>query len=66
MKTVSRREFVATTVALGAGAVLRMPAFALENQSCGASPAATSKAACHEVVEERETSTGRIQRGCGS
>jgi len=50
MKTVSRREFVATTVALGAGAVLRMPAFALENQSCGASSAATSKAACHEVV----------------
>jgi DUF1680 family protein len=50
MKTVSRREFVATAAAVGAGAVLRVPAFALENQSTGASSAATSKAVDHEVV----------------
>ena len=50
MKTVSRREFVATAVAVGAGAVLRVPAFALENQSSGASSAAASKAVDHEVV----------------
>jgi DUF1680 family protein len=50
MKTVSRREFVATAAAVGAGAMLRVPAFALENQSTGASSAATSKAVDHEVV----------------
>jgi hypothetical protein len=50
MKTVSRREFVTTAVAVGAGAVLPVPAFALENQSAGASSAARSKAVDHEVV----------------
>ena len=50
MKTVNRREFVATAVAVGAGAMLRVPAFALENQSTGASSVATSKAVEHEVV----------------
>jgi DUF1680 family protein len=50
VKTISRREFVATAAAVGAGAVLRVPAFALENQSTGASSAATSKAVDHEVV----------------
>ena len=50
MKTVSRREFVATTAAVGAGAMLRVPAFALENQSAGASSAAASKGVNHEVV----------------
>src|ERR1022692_659886 len=50
MKTVSRREFVATAAAVGAGAMLRVPAFALENQSAGASSAAASKGVNHEVV----------------
>ena len=50
MKTVSRRGFVATAAAVGAGAMLRVPAFALDNQSTGASSAATSKAVNHEVV----------------
>ena len=50
MKTVSRREFVATTAAVGAGAMLRVPAFALRNQSTGAGSPAASKAAGHEVV----------------
>lgn len=50
MKTVSRREFVATAVAVGAGAALRVPAFALENQSRGAVSAAAFKAVDHEVV----------------
>jgi DUF1680 family protein len=50
MKTVSRREFVATAAAVGAGAMLRVPAFALENQSAGASSAAASKGVNHEAV----------------
>jgi DUF1680 family protein len=50
MKTVNRREFVATAVSVGAGAMLRVPAFASENQSPGASSAAASKAVNHEVV----------------
>jgi hypothetical protein len=66
MKTVSRREFVATAAAVGAGAMLRVPAF-------GASSAATSKAVNHEVVapqarsvpdEGCKTSAGSIKR-CG-
>jgi uncharacterized protein len=48
MKTISRREFVATAAAVGAGAML--PAFAFENQSSGSSSAAASKAVNHEVV----------------
>jgi hypothetical protein len=50
MKTISRREFVATAAAVGAGAMLRVPAFAFENQSSGSSSAAASKAPNHEVV----------------
>jgi DUF1680 family protein len=50
MRTVSRREFVATAVAVGTGAMLRSPAFALENQSSGAGSAAAAKAVDHEVV----------------
>ena len=69
MKTVSRREFVATAVAVGAGAMLRLPAFASENQSrrrhiqtCGPGGAAGESI----PDEECETLTGCIQRGCGS
>jgi hypothetical protein len=50
MKSVSRREFVATAAAVGAGAMLRVPAFALGNQNMGASSAATSKVTDHEAV----------------
>jgi DUF1680 family protein len=50
MKIISRREFVATAAAVSAGAMLRMPALALENQSAGASSAAASKVVNHEVV----------------
>ncbi len=50
MKTVSRREFVSTATAVGAGAMLRVPAFALRNQSTGAGSDGASKAAGHEVV----------------
>jgi DUF1680 family protein len=47
---ISRRKFVATTTIVGAGAMLRVPAFALEDQSTGAISAASSKAMNHEVV----------------
>ena len=50
MKTVDRREFVAIAVAVGAGAMLRVPAFGLEIQSTGAGSVVTSKAVGHEVV----------------
>jgi len=50
MKSVSRREFVATGAAVGAGAMLRVPAFVFGNQNTGASSAATSQVADHEVV----------------
>lgn len=50
MKTISRREFVATAAAVGAGAVLRAPAFAFEDQGAVASSAAAAKAVNHEVV----------------
>ncbi len=70
MKTVSRRVFVATTVTVGAGAVLRVPAFALENQSTGASSAATSKAAHQEVVAPQASpfpmKNVRLQQGAFS
>ena len=48
MKTISRREFVATAAVVGAGAALRAPAFAFENQDAGS--AATSKAVSRDVV----------------
>jgi len=50
MKTISRREFVATAAAVSAGAMLRVPVFALESQITGVSSAAASKAVNHEVV----------------
>ncbi|MGO9863757.1 MAG: glycoside hydrolase family 127 protein [Terriglobales bacterium] len=50
MKRISRREFVAATAAVGAGAVLRGPAFAFEGQGAGASSAASSEVVNHEVV----------------
>ncbi len=50
MKTVSRREFVATAAAVGAGAMLRSPAFAFEAQGNSAGSADASKALNHEVV----------------
>src|SRR5512141_750188 len=50
MKTTSRRKFIATTAVVGAGAVLRAPAFAFEDQGTSASSAAASKAVTHEVV----------------
>src|SRR5579862_278820 len=50
MKSVSRREFVSTAVAVGAGAVLRVPTFALENQSSVAGSAAAFKVLGREVV----------------
>jgi DUF1680 family protein len=50
MKTVSRREFVATAAAVGVGAMLRSPAFAFKAQGNSAGSAAASKAVNHEVV----------------
>jgi hypothetical protein len=50
VKTISRRNFVATTAVIGAGAVLRAPAFAFADQVPGASSAASSKAVNHEVI----------------
>jgi len=49
MNTVNRREFVTTAAAIGAGAMLRVSALGLENQSTGAS-SATSKAVTREVA----------------
>jgi hypothetical protein len=42
MKTISRREFVATAAVVGAGAVLRTPAFALAGQDSAANSAAAA------------------------
>jgi uncharacterized protein len=50
VKTISRRKFVATTAVIGAGAVLRAPAFAFEDQGASASSADSSKAVNHEVI----------------
>jgi len=50
VKTISRRKFVASAVALGAGAVLRPPAFAFENQ------ASVSNAVSREVVAAQAVS----------
>jgi hypothetical protein len=49
MKTVSRREFVATAATVGASATLGSQVFALQAQGLGTS-AARLKAADHEVV----------------
>ncbi len=48
MKTISRRKFVAAAAAVGAGAVLRVPAFAFENQ--GSVAAIRSKSMGRELV----------------
>ena len=53
MKTISRRNFVATTAVIGAGAVLRAPAFAFVDQGASTSSAASSKAVTHEVIAPR-------------
>ena len=50
MKTISRRKFIATTAVVGAGAFLRAPAFAFEDQGASAGSAAASKAVNHEAV----------------
>lgn len=50
MNRITRRKFVATTAVVGAGAVLRSPAFAFASQSEGTSSAASSKAVNREVV----------------
>ncbi len=53
MKTISRRKFVATAAAVGAGAVLRAHAFAFPNQG---QSAAVPKPVGHEVVVPRAIS----------
>ena len=50
MKAINRREFVASAAAVGAGAILRAPAFAFENQSPGTSSTAGTKPLGHELV----------------
>ena len=50
MKAISRRKFVAAAAVVGAGAVLRTPAFAFENQNTGAVSAVAAKPMGHEVV----------------
>ena len=50
MKTVSRREFVATAAVVGASAVLRASSFALDGQDSAASSVTTAKAMNHERV----------------
>ena len=50
MKSMSRRKFVATAAVVGAGAVLRAPTFALEDQTAVSGPVAASKVVNHEVV----------------
>jgi uncharacterized protein len=50
MKTISRRTFVATAATLGAGAVLRAPALALDNQTPAASSSVGLKPAGRDLV----------------
>jgi hypothetical protein len=50
VKVVNRREFVATAAAIGAGAVLRGPALALENQGPAAGSPGISKPVGHKVI----------------
>ncbi len=51
MEKISRRKFVATAATVaGAGAVLRTPVFAFENQSAGSSSAAAPKHTGREIV----------------
>ena len=50
MKAISRRKFVAAAAVVGAGAVLRTPALAFENQNAGGVSAGSAKPVGHEVV----------------
>jgi uncharacterized protein len=50
VKTISRRKFVATAAAVGAGAVLRAPALALDHQSSVASSTAGLKPVGRDAV----------------
>ena len=50
MNKINRREFVVTTAVVGAGAVLRPPAFGFADQRAGAGSAATSNAVSHEAI----------------
>jgi uncharacterized protein len=50
VRRISRREFVATAAVVGTGAVLRPPAFGIENMLLDASSATASKAAGRELV----------------
>ena len=50
MKAISRRKFVAAAAVVGAGTVLRTPAFAFENQNAGAVSAGSARSVGHEVV----------------
>jgi len=50
VKAISRRKFVATVAVVHAGAVLRTPALAFENQNAGAVSAGSAKPVGHEGV----------------
>ena len=50
MKTISRRNFVATAAAVSAGAIFRAPAFALGDQSPVARSTTAFEAVDHEAV----------------
>jgi hypothetical protein len=50
VKTINRREFVATATVVGAGAVFGREAFAFQNQGATAGTAGISKPVGHEVV----------------
>ncbi len=55
MKSISRRTFVATAAAVSAGAILRPPAFALDNQNPSARSTRASKVMDHELVAAQAT-----------
>ena len=57
MKTISRRTFVATAAVVGAGALLRSPALAFEDQTSG-SASVSSKAVNRDVVVGEATPFG--------
>jgi uncharacterized protein len=52
VKPMSRRNFVATTAAVGAGALLRVPAFAYQGQSESGSPTVTQPATRDVVASQ--------------
>ena len=53
MRTINRREFVATAAAVGASAVLRARAFAYQNQSAVQADSGAAKPAGYEAVAGR-------------